>query len=317
MKNSLVVAHLRRTFSFTSALAAGLLLVACASNAPAPVYTAGGQATAASALPEDSYIVKPGDTIYSIAREHNLDFRELIALNAIESPDRIAVGSVLKIKPPTPPVDQTVASTMPIGDLPPNADPSMTGNTANYKREPLAGKVPYSDEALAQAENPTTLPEIKTDDVTPEAKPAEPTPAPALTGDELAWIWPANGKTIGTFSDAGSKGVDIAGKAGDPVIASSDGKVVYSGTGLRGYGKLVIIRHNGTYLSAYAHNSQILVKEGQSVAKGQKICPGLMGNRGFAHHHAAQECAQGHRSFKENGRAGRCGKSRHQHSQSK
>ena len=286
MKNSLVVAHLRRAFSFTSALAAGLLLVACASNAPAPVYTAGGQATAASALPEDSYVVKPGDTIYSIAREHNLDFRELIALNAIESPDRIAVGSVLKIKPPTPPVDQTVASTspistdvvvaMPIGDLPPNADPSMTGNTANYKREPLAGKVPYSDEALAQAENPTTLPEIKTDDVTPEAKPAEPTPAPALTGDELAWIWPANGKTIGTFSDAGSKGVDIAGKAGDPVIASSDGKVVYSGTGLRGYGKLVIIKHNNTYLSAYAHNQNILVKEGQSVIKGQKIAE--MGN---------------------------------------
>lgn len=286
MKNSLVVAHLRRAFSFTSALAAGLLLVACASNAPAPVYTAGGQATAASALPEDSYVVKPGDTIYSIAREHNLDFRELIALNAIESPDRIAVGSVLKIKPPTPPVDQTVASTspistdvvvaMPIGDLPPNADPSMTGNTANYKREPLAGKVPYSDEALAQAENPTTLPEIKTDDVTPEAKPAEPAPAPALTGDELAWIWPANGKTIGTFSDAGSKGVDIAGKAGDPVIASSDGKVVYSGTGLRGYGKLVIIKHNNTYLSAYAHNQNILVKEGQSVIKGQKIAE--MGN---------------------------------------
>lgn len=110
-------------------------------------------------------------------------------------------------------------------------------------------------------------PEIK-----PDAKPAE----PVLTGDELAWIWPANGKMIGTFSEAGSKGVDIAGKAGDPVIASSDGKVVYSGTGLRGYGKLVIIKHNNTYLSAYAHNQNILVKEGQSVSKGQKIAE--MGN---------------------------------------
>lgn len=291
MKNSYVVVRPRPAFGLASALLTGLLLAACASNAPAPVYTAGGQPTTASAvLPKDSYVVKPGDTIYSIARDHNMDFRELIALNTIESPNRISVGTVLKIKPPAPPAEQgAVASTspittdvvvaMPIGDLPPNASPGMTGNTATYKREPRAGKVPYTDEALAQAQNPTAtaaLPEIKTDGAQPEAKPAEPTPAPTLAGDDVAWIWPANGKTIGTFSEAGSKGVDIAGKAGDPVIAAGDGKVVYSGTGLRGYGKLVIIKHNNTYLSAYAHNQNILVKEGQSVIKGQKIAE--MGN---------------------------------------
>jgi lipoprotein NlpD len=90
-------------------------------------------------------------------------------------------------------------------------------------------------------------------------------------GDEFVWIWPANGKTVGTFSEGASKGVDIAGKAGDPVVSAGDGKVVYSGTGLRGYGKLVIVKHNNTYLSAYAHNQNVLVKEGQSVTKGQKI----------------------------------------------
>ena len=109
-------------------------------------------------------------------------------------------------------------------------------------------------------------------------KPVE-TKAPEVAAsgnDEVAWIWPASGKTVGTFSESGSKGVDIAGKAGDPVIAAADGRVVYSGTGLRGYGKLVILKHNNTYLSAYAHNQNILVKEGQSVSKGQKIAE--MGN---------------------------------------
>jgi lipoprotein NlpD len=113
-------------------------------------------------------------------------------------------------------------------------------------------------------------PEVKNDEKPVEA---------AVTGpDEINWIWPASGKTIGTFSEGGNKGVDIAGKAGDPVIASADGKVVYSGEGLRGYGKLVIIKHNATYLSAYAHNQTVLVKEGQSVSKGQKIAE--MGSSG-------------------------------------
>jgi lipoprotein NlpD len=87
----------------------------------------------------------------------------------------------------------------------------------------------------------------------------------------VEWSWPATGKLVATFNGASNKGVDIAGRAGDPVYASAPGKVVYSGEGIPAYGKLVIIRHNGTYLSAYAHNSQILVKEGQAVTKGQKI----------------------------------------------
>jgi lipoprotein NlpD len=109
----------------------------------------------------------------------------------------------------------------------------------------------------------------------PEAKPV-PSSEPSAGADDVAWIWPSSGKIVGQFSEAGSKGLDIAGKAGDSVISAGDGKVVYAGTGLRGYGKLIIVKHNATFLSAYAHNQNLLVKEGQNVTKGQKIAE--MGN---------------------------------------
>jgi lipoprotein NlpD len=127
---------------------------------------------------------------------------------------------------------------------------------------------------------PAAKPESKPEAVpAPTAAPA-PVPAPASEpsagADDVPWIWPASGKVIGQFSEAGSKGLDIGGKAGDAVIAAGDGKVVYAGTGLRGYGKLIIVKHNATFLSAYAHNQNLLVKEGQTVSKGQKIAE--MGN---------------------------------------
>jgi lipoprotein NlpD len=108
------------------------------------------------------------------------------------------------------------------------------------------------------------------------AAPSPPTPDDA-DDDHLSWSWPAKGKVIAGFSESANlKGIDIAGSMGEPVVASAPGKVVYAGSGLRGYGKLIIIKHNKTYLSAYAHNREILVKEGQQVAKGQKIAE--MGN---------------------------------------
>jgi len=126
------------------------------------------------------------------------------------------------------------------------------------------------------AVKPEARPEAK-----PEVRPEVKADSEARTGDasgndDVNWMWPASGKLIGTFSDGGNKGIDIAGKAGDSVVAAGSGKVVYSGTGLRGYGKLVIVKHNNTYLTAYAHNQNVLVKEGQSVGKGQKIAE--MGN---------------------------------------
>ncbi len=290
----------RRTSSLACVLLACVLVLAgCASKAPAPVDVRAAptaRTPAAAAAAPDTYVVKSGDTIYSIAREHGMDFRELIALNNIDSPSRITPGRVLKIKPPAS-ASSAVASTVPITSDVVVAKPlgasTVTGtNTETLKREPKAGKLPYSEQALAQAQGqaragdtaapaaaveakPEVKPEAKPEakpEVKPEAKPAE----AALAGDELPWIWPAKGQLIGTFSEGGSKGVDVAGKLGDPVIAAADGKIVYSGTGLRGYGNLVIIKHNNTYLSAYAHNQTILVKEGQSVTRGQKIAE--MGN---------------------------------------
>ena len=290
MKKNFVLAGIRRV----SLLVCLACLAGCASKSPAPVVERGGQrvATPVSAASAGTYSVKSGDTLYSIAREHGMDHRELIALNNIENPNQISVGRVLKVKSAsaasssavatTAPVTSDVVVARPIGDSQPVERRPMGTNTDTLKREPKAGKEPYSDQALAQAQSQgqpkpaetavaVAKPEPKAEPKT-EEKPAE----PALTGDDVPWIWPAGGKIVGTFSENGSKGVDIAGKAGDPVIAAGDGKVVYSGTGLRGYGKLVIIKHNNTYLSAYAHNQNILVTEGQSVTKGQKIAE--MGN---------------------------------------
>lgn len=266
-------------------------LAGCASKSPAPVVERGGQRVAAPAPLPNTYTVKSGDTLYSIAREHGMDYRELIALNGIENPNQISVGRVLKVKAKadvpssdvavTAPVTSDVVVSRPIGEAPAVAKRPADANTDGLKREPKAGKEPYSDQALALAQGqgqakPAEPPAAPVPAAKPEPKLDEKPAEAAAGGDEVPWIWPANGKIVGTFSDNGSKGVDISGKAGDPVLAAGDGKVVYSGTGLRGYGKLVIIKHNTTYLSAYAHNQNILVKEGQSVTKGQKIAE--MGN---------------------------------------
>ncbi len=268
------------------------VLAGCASKSPAPVVERGSQsgiATPGAMVPvPNMYTVKTGDTIYSIAREHGMDFRELIAMNNIENPNQIAVGRVLRVKPKSDVSSSDVAVTAPITSGVVVARPIDDGqsieartagvNSETLKREPKGGKEPYSDQVLAMAQNqgqpkPAEIPVVA---AKPEPQPEEKPADPASAGDEVPWAWPANGKVVGTFSENGSKGIDIAGKAGDPVIAAGDGKVVYSGTGLRGYGKLVIIKHNAVYLSAYAHNQNILVKEGQSVTKGQKIAE--MGN---------------------------------------
>ena len=139
--------------------------------------------------------------------------------------------------------------------------------------------MPYSEQALAQlakpqaapppAARPDTAAEARAE---PKAEAGEAARGPA----DVAWAWPVKGKIVGTFNDATSKGIAIAGKLGQPVLASAPGRVIFSGTGIRGFGKLIVIKHNETYLSVYAHNSELNVKEGQSVGKGQKIAE--MGN---------------------------------------
>ena len=146
-------------------------------------------------------------------------------------------------------------------------------NTPAAKVEPRGQKVPYTDRALAQlaGADPGTPP-VAPPPVVAEAPPrlAEPEKPAGTDREEVDWMWPAKGRVLSPFSET-TKGMDIAGRKGAPVVAASAGRVVYAGAGLRGYGKLIIIKHSNTWLSAYAHNDNILVKEQQDVRKGQKI----------------------------------------------
>ena len=137
------------------------------------------------------------------------------------------------------------------------------------------GDVPPKPQVAAVDPKPEVKPEAQPEpqpEVQPEAKPE----AAATGPDDVAWLWPSSGKVISSYSEAGNKGVDFSGKSGDPVLAAADGKVVYVGTGIRGFGQLLIVKHNSTFLSAYAHNRKILVAEGQQVTRGQRIAE--MGN---------------------------------------
>ncbi len=212
-------------------------------------------------LETQNYVVQKGDTMYSIAFMHGVDYRDLAEMNNIENPGAIQIGQQLRIPVPVP--TKIAEPKLPVAHA-----PTPPGG---MKTQPKVGKIPYSEKALAQAE-------AMQDDAQQEAAPVVPeTPhvPPVKEADEeegLEWGMPTNGRIITVYSEnANRKGVDIAGRRGQAIVASAAGKVVYSGSGLRGYGKLVIIKHNKTFLSAYAHNDQIMVKEGQNVTKGQQI----------------------------------------------
>ncbi|MBB1600724.1 peptidoglycan DD-metalloendopeptidase family protein [Variovorax sp. UMC13] len=193
------------------------------------------------------YSVRPGDTIRRIANETGQTWQNIARWNALDNPDLIEVGQVLRVVPPT-----ATTAAAPAATVEPNG-------VVTRPVTPQPAIVASAPAAAASA----------------PAKPA--TPPAAASGDEdLGWIWPAQGSLIAGFDEAKNKGLDISGKAGDAVLAAADGRVVYAGAGLRGYGNLIILKHNNTYLTAYAHNQALLVKEDQSVQKGQKIAE--MGN---------------------------------------
>jgi lipoprotein NlpD len=256
------------------------------------------------------HVVQKGETLISIALQHGLDYKELAAWNNIENANVISVGRELVVSSPvlaaatggvvatplaiagapvaTPlPLTGVPAPPAPIGApvVPPTetkpgtttgAAPASGLPSSTIKTEPRAVKVPYSEKALAELE--AEAKSAGTISGTPSASvpvaPVAPVlpPTASSKGDDesIVWGWPAKGKLLGSYTEV-SKGIDIGGAQGAPVLAAAGGKVMYSGTGIRGYGKLVIIKHNGTYLSAYAHNHNIVVKEGQDVKKGEKI----------------------------------------------
>ena len=277
-----------------------------AASAPAPAPPAGAET---EARPQ-TYTVKRGDTLAQIALDHGLDYREVAAWNNVDNPNVIRVGQVLRLTPPggasgtAASAGATPATTAPLRPTPsaeprppPTAAvpaPATTASRAdgNVKSSPKAVREPYSEQAVREvalasnasatvAPAPATgaAPTAPSSDTVALAAPPGPrtdvskAPAPdAGDEDRIDWAWPSKGKVVGAFSEtANLKGIDIAGSAGQPVVASASGRVVYAGSGLRGYGKLIIIKHNKTYLSAYAHNREILVKEGDQVARGQKI----------------------------------------------
>ena len=191
------------------------------------------------------YTVKPGDTLIRIGLDTGHNFRDIVRWNNLENPNLIEVGQVLRIVAPS--TDNTLVVTRPV-----TSGSAVTTTVAVPARPASAASAPAVPAAAASSQQP------------------------AATEDDIAWIWPAQGKLIAGFDEVKNKGFDIDGKAGDPIIAAGDGRVVYAGAGLRGYGNLIILKHNNTFLTAYAHNQTLLVKEDQSVKKGQKSAE--MGN---------------------------------------
>ena len=191
------------------------------------------------------YTVRAGDTLIRIGLDNGQSWRDIARWNNLENPNLIEVGQVLRVAPLTLAAPAGAATTV--------VTRPVTGSTVTTAS---VGPAPVAAVTVAP----------------PAAAPAVAAAAPAVGGDEdLSWVWPARGVVLGGFDEVKNKGLDIAGAAGDPVLAAADGRVVYVGSSLRGYGNLVILKHNNTFLTAYAHNQQLLVKEDQSVRRGQKI----------------------------------------------
>lgn len=203
------------------------------------------------------YTVKPGDTLIRIGMESGQSHKDISRWNALENPNKIEVGQVLRI---VPPLAGETAITKPVAV-----------STSTTTALPAAtSSVPASTAATAPAKAASSTASTT---VAPASAPA----GAVSTGDDpVNWMWPGSGAVIAGFDEVKNKGLDIGGAAGDPVLAAAEGKVVYAGAGLRGYGNLIILKHNNTYLTAYAHNQSLLVKEDQTVKRGQKIAE--MGN---------------------------------------
>ncbi|SHI27617.1 peptidoglycan DD-metalloendopeptidase family protein [Ferrimonas marina] len=213
------------------------------------------------------YRVQQGDTLYSIAFASGKDFRSLAQYNSLRSPYTIFPGQTLTLVKPDQkkiavrsPSQATVTASKPSQ---PKASTAKTANSAQQNRQKTAidptSQPRYAGSESSQVDNKTSS--VKT------------AASPSLPKQVSRWHWPTNGRVIRGFSSAeqGNKGLDIAAAEGTPVVSAAPGRVVYAGSALRGYGKLIIIKHNDDFLSAYAHNRRILVKEKQQVEAGQKI----------------------------------------------
>ena len=245
------------------------MLAACGGTTRAPVQDR-SLSTAEQPSPNE-YIVRKGDTLYSIAFRYGLDYRKLAARNNIDSRYNIFPGQRLNLKTPQPRVDESIVRDASINQ----PKPKIVRNTQPSPRPSKPVAAPTRSEAVKTASTKvsTQKPVKKTPQPTTTYKP----PIPA---GPIKWQWPAPGRVIAGYKTKGTvnKGINISGAKGSPIKAAAKGRVVYAGNGLLGYGNLVIIDHDRQYLSAYAHNSRVLVKESDIVKAGQKIAE--MGNTG-------------------------------------
>jgi lipoprotein NlpD len=215
---------------------------------------------------EELYTVKRGDTLYSIALEHGVDYRDLAGLNGLDNPTRLRIGQQLKLKqaataiaaaePERPAVQVGTArivgrvESRPLETLPPL--PARTPPKSELARMQVVKPEPLKPVAVAAA----------------PAAPVKSMSAPTPLGQ---FIWPAKGKLLAEFAEPRKKGIDIDGRPGDPIVAAASGRVTYIGSGIPGLGKLVVLNHDNGFITVYAHNRNILVKEQQTVARGQRI----------------------------------------------
>lgn len=213
-------------------------------HAPAPSPTQQG-----SAPVPPFHVIARGETLYSIAWRYGLDYRQVAQWNGVAPPYFIYAGRRLALRPPAPAKPAKATTTAPRPATQPRKAPEALTAPA---RDPSATK-PLPAQKTASAESVDTAGTIR-------------------------WQWPAKGKVVNAESAWGSTGLNIFGQSGQPIVAAAPGEIVYSGSGLAGYGKLIIIKHDDSYLSAYAHNDRLLAQEGARVAGGQQIAE--MGSSG-------------------------------------
>jgi lipoprotein NlpD len=213
--------------------------------------------------------VRRGDTLYSIALEHGAEHRDLAQWNQIDDPGRLRVGQQLRVKPPRETV--VAAALVAVPPAAAAAEPQRAAQVGSARilgrveSRPLDSLPPLPQQLPPRTPGKTELARIE---------PAKPEPAKTFAPAAAAvsqFIWPVKGKVLAEFAEPRRKGIDIDGRLGDPIVASAPGRVTYIGSGIPGMGKLVVLKHENGFITVYAHNRNILVKEQQAVARGQKI----------------------------------------------